>query len=551
MPGFNDLWTTHPKLAAEIVDGDPTAVSAGSQKRFLWKCDSGHRWEAPVSGRARGEGCPVCAGRVVAVGHNDLATTHPDLAKQASGWDPATVTAGSNKKVPWRCERGHEWEAMVNARSRGSGCPYCIGQKVLVGVNDLKTTHPALAAEACGWDPTTVIAGTGKNLTWRCRYGHEWVTRGADRVAGKGCPVCSGQRVLPGHNDIQTTHPDLAAQAHGWDPTTVRAGGSVKYGWKCDRGHQWEATIGSRKVGSGCPICSNRKVLAGFNDLGTTHPDLAAEALGWDASTITAGNDTKKLWRCEFGHEWEAIVYNRAKGIGCPVCAGQKVLQGFNDLATTNPGLVREIIEGDARSVTSGSGQVFRWRCEAGHQWSARVAERVQGRGCPACAKYGFRPSERAWLYLLRQPEWGLLKIGITNVPEIRMQQHGRKEWTLVELVGPMDGVLAKSWESDILRLLRVKQAEFIRAEVHGKFSGYTEAWREASYPVRNVRELMDCVRDAEAVQFLSTPDSLVRGRSGLDVKRDGEQSAPSNVIGANGLPGKRIVGTVGRATHP
>jgi len=143
------------------------------------------------------------------------------------------------------------------------------------------------------------------------------------------------------------------------------------------------------------------------------------------------------------------------------------------------------------------------------------------------------------------------LKIGITNVPEIRMQQHGRKEWTLVELVGPMDGVLAKSWESDILRLLRVKQAEFIRAEVHGKFSGYTEAWREASYPVRNVRELMDCVRDAEAVQFLSTPDSLVRGRSGLDVKRDGEQSAPSNVIGANGLPGKRIVGTVGRATHP
>jgi hypothetical protein len=146
-----------------------------------------------------------------------------------------------------------------------------------------------------------VKAGTGKQLTWRCRFGHEWVTRGADRVAGKGCPVCSGQRVLPGHNDLQTTHPDLAAQAYGWDPTTVSAGGSVKYGWKCDRGHRWEATIGSRKAGNGCPICSNKNVLPGFNDLSTTHPHLAAQALGWDASTLTAGNDTKKSWRCEFG----------------------------------------------------------------------------------------------------------------------------------------------------------------------------------------------------------------------------------------------------------
>ena len=83
---------------------------------------------------------------------------------------------------------------------------------------------------------------------------------------------------------------------------------------------------------------------------------------------------------------------------------------------------------------------------------------------------------EPAWLYLLRQPEWGLLKIGITNVPEIRLQQHGREEWTLVELVGPMDGDLAKNLESDILRLLRIKQAEFARAEVHGRFNGYTEA---------------------------------------------------------------------------
>ena len=32
------------------------------------------------------------------MGFNDLATTHPELAAQAVGWDPATITKGSSLK---------------------------------------------------------------------------------------------------------------------------------------------------------------------------------------------------------------------------------------------------------------------------------------------------------------------------------------------------------------------------------------------------------------------------------------------------------------------
>ena len=78
----------------------------------------------------RGEGCPICAGKKVLVGFNDLSTVCPDVAKT---WNypkngdalPTHITAHSNKKFWWICEHGHEWEAKVCNRVNGRGCPEC------------------------------------------------------------------------------------------------------------------------------------------------------------------------------------------------------------------------------------------------------------------------------------------------------------------------------------------------------------------------------------------------------------------------------------------
>ncbi|MBQ4573037.1 MAG: zinc-ribbon domain-containing protein, partial [Clostridia bacterium] len=63
------------------------------------------------------------------------------------GIDPKTLTLGSDKKAWWVCNEGHEWQASIGHRSRGRGCPYCAGQKVLKGKNDLQTVNPTLAKE--------------------------------------------------------------------------------------------------------------------------------------------------------------------------------------------------------------------------------------------------------------------------------------------------------------------------------------------------------------------------------------------------------------------
>ena len=94
-----------------------------------------------------------------------LSKTHPKLAKEAYGWDPSSITAGSGKKVKWKCKQGHIYQSAVRQRtSQVSNCPVCGNKKILPGFNDLKTTHPELAKEAFGWDPKTIGFGSGKKL---------------------------------------------------------------------------------------------------------------------------------------------------------------------------------------------------------------------------------------------------------------------------------------------------------------------------------------------------------------------------------------------------
>ena len=51
---------------------------------------------------------------------------------------PETVSYGSNKRVWWQCDAGHEWQAMVKSRTVGCGCPYCANRLLVRGKNDLE-----------------------------------------------------------------------------------------------------------------------------------------------------------------------------------------------------------------------------------------------------------------------------------------------------------------------------------------------------------------------------------------------------------------------------
>ncbi len=491
--GFNDLATTHPGLASECLD-DPTTLTAGNDRPVRWQCREGHEWVAPTYVRVgQNAGCPYCSGRLPIVGVNDLATTHPELVSEAL-FDPTTVKAGTGRKMPWRCANGHEWQASVGQRaSLASGCPMCAGQRVIPGVNDLLTLFPELAGEAL-FDPSQVMAGSSRSLPWRCSQGHEWSAVVSSRTGnGRGCPMCAGQRAIKGVNDLATTHPGLASECLD-DPTTLMPGTNRKARWRCPAGHEYSMAPSERTgAGASCPYCLNRKVLVGFNDLATTHPGLASECLD-DPTRFTAGSGKKARWRCPAGHEWSSVVGSRTgQGIGCPYCSGQRVLAGFNDLATVRPDIARQAVEFDTTTVTYRSGRKVRWRCEHGHEWSATVANRSAGIGCPSCAVTGYDPNKKGYLYLITHPTWGMTQVGITNRTHQRLRDHELRGWEVLDVRGPMDGWLARDWERDILRFLRARKVELGPLD-QGRFSGRTESWWTEEFPVEQLRTLMDAV---------------------------------------------------------
>ena len=262
--------------------------------------------------------------------------------EEANGPLTEKVSYGSKRKYWWRCEKGHRWEAAVMSRTgERTGCPYCAGRLPIPGENDLATLYPELAAE---WDgernaplaPGELLPGSHRHVWWRCKKGHSWRASVKSRVAGTGCPVCANRALAPGENDLATANPALAAE---WDAEKngaltsrdVFPGSSRRVWWRCPAGHEYQAAVSARaSSGSGCPYCAGRKVLPGFNDLATVEPRIAAE---WarelngalTPEQVTAGSHKKVWWRCGDGHVWRAIVYSRAgkAKTGCPVCAGK------------------------------------------------------------------------------------------------------------------------------------------------------------------------------------------------------------------------------------
>ncbi|WP_270548851.1 zinc-ribbon domain-containing protein [Bifidobacterium bifidum] len=436
--GVNDLATVHPELAKQwhpTKNGGlaPSDVSSSARTKVWWLGPCGHEWQASVNSRTAGgavHGCPICSGTRVLAGFNDLASQRPDIARQwdadaNEGLTAEEVTPNSNRKVGWVCERGHRWLASVSSRTRGTGCPYCSGNKAWPGFNDLTSKRPDLASQ---WNaerngtlrPDEVTTGSNRKVWWHGPCGHEWQAVISARVQGHGCPYCAGISVLPGFNDLATRRPELSKQ---WDaekntlkPNEVPLGTQRKAWWLCDKGHSWEASVASRAQGNGCPYCSNQKLLPEYNDLATMDPELArqwhpAKNNGLTPKDVIAGTARKVWWRCDRGHEWQATINSRSnKGNGCPYCSGQRVLPGFNDLATLYPDIAKEWDYDRNGALTPsqvGKGSIRKvwWRCEKGHEWRTTVNLRTnQGTGCPKCQE-GTRTSipEQAVVYYLRR----------------------------------------------------------------------------------------------------------------------------------------------------
>lgn len=130
----------------------------------------------------------------------NLGVINPDLAKEwhptrNGDLNPRNVTPGSGKRVWWICIHGHEWQAPVYSRSRGSGCPVCNrptptddNETLIMNTDLMKEWH---LTKNSGLNLRNLPAGFNKKVWWICEEGHEWEATVKSRMNGRNCPECN------------------------------------------------------------------------------------------------------------------------------------------------------------------------------------------------------------------------------------------------------------------------------------------------------------------------------------------------------------------------
>ena len=414
--------------------------------QVLFQCDNQHLFYGRMADWKRGRGCPDCRGLRVFPGQNDLETTHPHIAQE---WDsaknnltPAQVTAGLRLKVWWKCAQGHSWEALINNRKK-TGCPICSRRKTLAGVNDLTSTNPKLSREfdrkKNSISLELIRENQEKPVWWLCQNGHSFRNSPRQRLKGRGCPYCANQRVLGGFNDLETRHPEIA---RWWDysengeimPSEVLPGSRKKYAWVCPDGHRFFDSVYSRVNSKGCPICQNKRLLPGFNDLQTRAYEISLE---WDYEKNTL-------------HPSQVVF------------------------STKKP---------------------YWWKCEFGHSWRVDPQSRLFGTGCPNCASTGFRPHSPAIFYFLKNEKLLVRKIGITNKDSkvSRIKEFQARGWKVEFVIEHPNGQVIFEAEQIVKKWLRQQLKLGLGAgkqQMDG-MSGYTETFALDSPRDSAVTEVM------------------------------------------------------------
>jgi len=191
-------------------------------------------------------------------------------------------------------------------------------------------------------DISKLTCGSEQEAWFKCVNGHSWIQKINQINRGSQCPYCTHKRVDIGKTDMETLFPDITTiwnynKNYPTLPSDIFPYSIKKYWWRCLLGHEWIAHPGKligyyKKTKKwGCPYCSNRRVLVGFNDIQTQRPDLAIEwdyerNIGFGPEDVTVGSNLIVNWVDEFGHRWRTRITHRIQdGTNCPICNESKL----------------------------------------------------------------------------------------------------------------------------------------------------------------------------------------------------------------------------------
>lgn len=157
-------------------------------------------------------------------------------------------------KMKWKCSENHEWYVRFShIKNSGSWCPTCGSKRA--GLSRRLTIQECkeLAIAKGGECLSTEYTNSDTQMKWCCEKGHQWEARFDNvKYGGRWCPYCAGR-----YNNIEDCK-QFAISKGGECLSTEYEKGNVHMSWRCEKGHEWEATFANIKRGHWCPKCINK-----------------------------------------------------------------------------------------------------------------------------------------------------------------------------------------------------------------------------------------------------------------------------------------------------
>ena len=341
-----------------------------SRSRLRWRCRFGHEWNARAENVKRGSWCPFCAKR-----HPLTLQEMQSLARDRGGCCLSERYVNSQTKLQWRCANGHEWEAAPGLVKAGRWCPHC-AHVARLSLHDMVT----IAKNRGGHCLSEEYVNIGSLLSWKCERGHRWNASAASIRNGSWCPWCARNRRL----ELASMR-RLARKRGGRCLSHTYVNNHTSLLWECKRGHRWKGVSSNVKTrghkrGTWCLKCYGLRRRFRVRGSLDSMERLARKRGGHCLSEEYRNAKTKLLWQCSKGHRWSARPDSIRQGSWCPDCARNQrlTLEEFQELAARRGG---QCLAGRYTNKST----PLRWRCAAGHEWSAQPGTIKQGGWCPKC----------------------------------------------------------------------------------------------------------------------------------------------------------------------
>jgi hypothetical protein len=166
----------------------------GSQELHRWRCANGHEWNAAPNNIKFGTWCPICRAAERGSRLKYSLEEIKAIAVERGGECLSTTYQSLIYKLRWRCNQGHEWEALASNVVRGNWCPKCAGIKGGEARRGSIVEYQTIAQSRGGQCLSTEYRNKEVKLRWRCSYGHEWESRAGCVKRGQWCPTCARKR---------------------------------------------------------------------------------------------------------------------------------------------------------------------------------------------------------------------------------------------------------------------------------------------------------------------------------------------------------------------